>query len=166
LHKGHGVAFADLDNDGDEDILEGVGGAVPGDQHVFRLFENPGSGNDWVSLRLTGTKANRSALGAQIKLTVRNEGRATRTIYRTVGSVSSFGGSPLRQHVGLGKSAEILKVEIKWPGSMVWQVSSGVGKNQFLDITEGSASAIKIDLPSYRLGGKNRPAARQSAAGN
>jgi hypothetical protein len=156
LHKGHGIAFADLDNDGDEDILEAVGGAVPGDQHVFRLFENPGSGNDWVSLQLAGTKANRSAIGAQIKLTVRNEARATRTIYRTVGSVSSFGGSPLRQHIGLGKSAEIVKLEIKWPGATVWQAFSGAGKNQFLEIQEGSPALTKINLLPYRLGGKNR----------
>jgi hypothetical protein len=60
LHKGHGVAFADLDNDGGEDILAAIGGAVPGDRHVFRLFENPGNGNDWVTLRLIGTKANQT----------------------------------------------------------------------------------------------------------
>jgi hypothetical protein len=166
LHKGHGVAFADLDNDGDEDILEAVGGAVPGDQHVFRLFENPGNGNDWVSLRLVGTKANRSALGARIKLTVHDEGHAPRAIYRTVGSVSSFGGSPLQQHIGLGKAAEILSVEIRWPGNPVPQVFSSVAKNQFLEIKEGSAALTKVNLQPFRLGGKNRASGSKSSAGN
>jgi tetratricopeptide (TPR) repeat protein len=156
LHKGHGVAFGDLDNDGDEDILAAIGGAVPGDRHVFRVFENPGNSNDWVCLKLVGTKANRAAVGAKIKVTVRNEGRTTRSIYRTVGFQSSFGGSPLRQHIGLGKSAEILNVEIRWPGSPVPQTFSKVGKNQFLEIKEGSASITKLNLHPFRLGGANR----------
>src|SRR6516165_6247579 len=86
LHKGHGVAFADIDNDGDEDILTVIGGATPGDSHAFRLFENPGHGNDWISVRLVGVKANRAAFGAKIKVMVKNEGRPARSIYRTVGS--------------------------------------------------------------------------------
>ena len=103
LHKGHGVAFADLDNDGDEDIITSIGGAIPGDRHAFRLFENPGNGNDWISLKLVGVKANRSAIGARIKVTVQDQAGAPRSIYRTVGSGGSFGGSPLTQHIGLGK---------------------------------------------------------------
>ena len=63
LPKGHGIAFADLDNDGDEDIFVVMGGAVPGDRQTARLFENPGNGNDWLSLRLVGEKSNRAAIG-------------------------------------------------------------------------------------------------------
>jgi|SRR5580658_965236 tetratricopeptide (TPR) repeat protein len=156
LHKGHGVAFADLDNDGDEDILTSIGGATPGDSHTFRLFENPGNANDWIVLRLVGVKANRAAIGTRIKVTVKNEGQGTRAIWRTVGSQSSFGGSPLRQHIGLGKSAEILRIEIWWPGTPAPQTFSNVAKRQFIEIKEGAAEYTKLAYRPYRLGGPNR----------
>lgn len=155
LHKGHGVAFADIDNDGDEDLLEETGGAVPGDSHAFRLFENPGNGNDWISVQLVGVKANRAAIGAQIKVTVQN-GKSTRSIYRTVGSGGSFGASPLTQHVGLGKSARILDLEITWPGSQTHQNFSNVAVDQFIRIKEFSKDYEKVERPKFRLGGPRR----------
>ena len=85
LHKGHGIAFADLEHNGQEDILAGLGGAVPSDKHTMRVFQNPGNDNDWIELRLKGVKSNRSAVGARIKLTVENDGSGERFIYRTVG---------------------------------------------------------------------------------
>ena len=44
LQKGHGIAFGDLDNDGDQDILAVFGGVYPGDLHQRVLFENPDTG--------------------------------------------------------------------------------------------------------------------------
>jgi tetratricopeptide (TPR) repeat protein len=158
LHKGHGVAFADLDNDGDEDIVAETGGAVPGDRHAIRLFENPGNGNDWISLRLVGAKSNRAAIGARIKVTVQNEGRGQRFIYRTVGSGGSFGASPLQQHIGLGKDARILNLEIWWPATDTRQNFLDVGTNQFLEIHEFVKEYTKLERRRYRLGGKPRVA--------
>jgi tetratricopeptide (TPR) repeat protein len=157
LHKGHGVAFADIDNDGDEDIITSIGGAVPGDSHAFRLFENPGNGNDWISLKLVGVKANRAAIGARIKVTVKDQAGVERSIYRTVGSGGSFGASPLQQHIGLGKAAQIASIEILWPGgSTTPQTFSNVGKNQFLEIKEFATEYTKLERRPVRLGGAKR----------
>lgn len=152
LHKGHGVAFADIDNDGDEDLLEVVGGGVPGDPHPFRLFENPGHGNDWISVKLTGVKANRSAIGARVKVTVKN-GTETRAVYRTVGSGGSFGASPLEQHMGLGKSAEILSLEVLWPGDAQPQRFASVPKNKAIEIRQFATDYRVMERARTRLGG-------------
>jgi tetratricopeptide (TPR) repeat protein len=153
MHKGHGVAFADLDNDGDEEIVFKVGGATPGDAHVFRLFENPGHGNDWLGVNLVGVKTNRAAIGARIKLTVENSGGGQRSIYRTVNSGGSFGASPLQQHIGLGKAARIVDLEVFWPVSNTRQHFANVGKNQVIEIRELADSVAPVPRKPAPLGG-------------
>lgn len=156
LHKGHGIAFADLDHDGDQEVIAEIGGATPGDSHPMRLFENPGHGNDWIALRLVGVKTNRAAIGARIKLIVDNEGRGTRAIHRTVGSGGSFGASPLEQHVGLGRSARIVELEIWWPATNTRQRITGIEKNQSLEITELARSYTRIERRPVSLGGRRK----------
>jgi hypothetical protein len=165
-HKGHGVAFADLTNRGFEDIVAVIGGATPGDAHAMRVFENPGNDNDWITLKLVGVKTNRAAIGARIKVTVQNDGGPARSIFRTVGSGGSFGASPLQQHIGLGKNARIVAIEIWWPTSNTRQHFANVGKNQFLQIREFSPKYVKLERQPYRLGGMKLDALtkRDSAA--
>jgi hypothetical protein len=126
----------------------------------LRLFANTADGNDWINLKLVGVKSNRPAIGASIKLTVENEGKTTRSIYRTVGSGGSFGASPFEQHIGLGKSARILNMEIFWPASRTRQVFTDVLKNQFLEIREDSKEmkrlerrAVPFDRATSQAGG-------------
>jgi tetratricopeptide (TPR) repeat protein len=156
IHKGHGIAFADLDGDGDQDILAEIGGATPGDSHAMRVFENPGHGNDWVAVKLTGEKSNRSAIGARITVTVQNEGGGRRTIHRQVSSGGSFGASPLEQHIGLGRSARIVSLEIWWPASNTRQRFADVPTNQVIAITEFATSFTPVDRQRVRLGGAKR----------
>jgi tetratricopeptide (TPR) repeat protein len=156
LHKGHGIAFADLDNDGDEDILAEIGGATPADSHAMRLFENPGQGNDWVALKLVGVKSNRAGIGARITVTVADTAGGTRRIHRWVTSGGSFGASPLEQHIGLGKAARIQDIEIWWPTSNTRQHFSAVEKNRVIEITELSSDYKTIDRQAVRLGGARR----------
>ena len=153
LHKGHGVAFADLDNDGDEDIVAEVGGATPGDSHAMRVFENPGHGNDWIAVKLDGVTTNRSAFGARIAVTVENEGRGRRTIHRQVSTGGSFGASPLEQHIGLGPRAHIVDLEVWWPASNTRQHFADVATNQAIRIAERASAYTRIERRRIRLGG-------------
>ena len=156
LHKGHGVAFADLDTDGDEEIVFEVGGATPGDAHALRLFENPGHGRDWLNVKLVGVKSNRGAIGARIAVTVENEGGRRRTVHRTVGSGGSFGSSPLSLHVGLGQSARIVDLAIWWPTSNTRQRFARPDKNQSLEIHELAQQPVRLARPLQPLRARTR----------
>jgi hypothetical protein len=153
LHKGHGIAFADLERNGHEDIVAEIGGAVPGDKHAMRVFRNPGNDNDWINVRLIGVKSNRAAVGAEIKVTVENDAGTRRSIYRTVGDTSSFGSNPMEQHIGLGHGARILSVDVWWPATNTRQQFSNVDKNEFIAIKEFGTGYTKLVRQSYRLGG-------------
>jgi len=151
-HKGHGVAFADLDDDGDEEILEEIGGAVPGDAHVLRLYKNPGHGNDWINVTLSGRRTNRSAIGARIAVTVEDRAGERRAIHRIVGSGGSFGGSPMRQHVGLGPHARIIALDIWWPASGTRQHFVDLAVNQSIEVTELAQDYKRVPLRRLPLG--------------
>jgi len=144
IHKGHGIAMADIERNGHLDIISANGGAVPADKHTLRLFQNPGNENDWINVRLTGVKSNRSAVGAEIKVTVENDGQAARTIYRTVGETSSFGGNPIEQHIGLGHGARIVSLDVWWPATKTRQQFPNVEKDQFIAINEFATGYVKL----------------------
>ena len=136
LQKGHGVAFADIDNDGDQDIYHQLGGFFPGDRFHNVLFHNPGHGNRFLVIRLFGTATNRPGYGARIRVMVATPQGST-TYHRAVGSVSSFGGSPTRQEIGLGKATSIERIEIDWPISRTTEVITDVPLDSMIGITEG-----------------------------
>ena len=146
LQKGHGIAFGDIENNGNEDVFEVIGGHLPGDTYQSVLFRNPGHGNHWITLSLEGTKTNRAAFGARIVLTFEDQG-VLRRVFRTVGYGSSFGGNPLRQHIGVGKAESIAKIEIFWPASNTTQVFTDVAVDRSFHVKEG---ASKLELVNYK----------------
>ena len=91
LQKGHAVACGDWDRDGDVDLFIETGGAVTGDKYHNVLFQNPGQGNHWLTVKLVGRKTNRAAIGARIKVVT--EATQPRSIHRLVSSGSSFGAN-------------------------------------------------------------------------
>ncbi|AWT60455.1 MAG: hypothetical protein DF168_01669 [Candidatus Moanabacter tarae] len=151
LQKGHAIAFADLDNDGDQDVFEQMGGILPGDRYNDALFENPGFDNHWIAIRLVGTSSNRSAIGASIHIFV-EQGDGNRSIYRHVNSGGSFGSNPLRQNIGLGQASGINRLEIKWPTSGLTQTFEDVPMDCFVQIVEGDDQLSTFELRKLQLG--------------
>ena len=150
MQKGHGIAFADLDNDGDQDIFANMGGAYAGDVYRKALFENPGNSNHWLKVKLVGVKSNRAAIGARIKVTVETAD-GTRTIYKTVNSGGSFGANPLRQEIGLGQAKSISELEIFWPTSCTRQTFKRINRDSCYTIREDAAEPVVVKLKTFKL---------------
>ena len=144
------MAFGDIDNDGDEDIFEEIGGALPGDTYQSVLFENPGHGNHWITLELEGVTTNRAAFGARIDVTAETPS-GPRHIYRTVGYGSSFGGNPIRQHIGLGDATTVSRVEITWPTSKTVQAFASLGMDAAYHIKEDSPELTPVSYKKFTL---------------
>ena len=146
LQKGHAVAFADLDHDGDEDIFAELGGAFPGDRYFNNLYENPGFDQRWVCLRLEGVKSNRFGVGSKIELTIDSDG-VERKLYRHLNSGGSFGGNPYRQHIGLANAEKIKKLKVNWAGSLHVDEWTDLPIDGLLTLTEGAKDAKFETLP-------------------
>lgn len=147
LQKGHGVAFADLDQDGDQDVFAQLGGALKSDVFTDALFENPGFGNNWLVVKLVGQESNRSAIGARIRAAIRENGER-RDVYRWVNSGGSFGCNPLRQQMGLGQAAQVEVLEVFWPKTGRTQSFSNVSAGQLIEIKEDEDEYRVMPFPS------------------
>lgn len=155
IHKGHGIAFADLRGDGRIDIIARVAGAIPADKHSVRLFRNPGNNNDWLHVKLVGVKSSRTAVGARVHVTLREKDGSSRSVWRTVGENSSFGGNPLELTIGLGAQADIAELEVFWPATNCHQAFAHVRKDQFIEVKE-FATSYNVISPKRPAGAAGR----------
>ena len=156
LQKGHEIAFGDIDNDGDQDIYAVMGGAYEGDIYQAALFRNPGHGTHWITVIAEGTKANRSGIGARLTVTV-DTPQGPRDIHAMVTNGGSFGGSPLRQTIGLGDARAIRTLEIRWPGSGTVQRFDAVAMDGTYVAREGASALKPLRLNQFQLGAATIP---------
>ena len=162
LQKGHGVAFGDIDQDGDQDIFAVIGGAFTGDVYQNVLFRNPGHGNRWIKLKLEGRRSNRAAIGARIRVLVRTAA-GTRSIESTVSSGGSFGASPLRREIGLGRAESIASLEVFWPASGERQVFREPPLERTLYIREGDPQPEVRVFEPFALAAERESGAHEQA---
>jgi enediyne biosynthesis protein E4 len=121
-----GAAYADFDHDGDLDVL-----ITTNDGPALLYCNEGGNRNNWISVRLNGTKSNRSALGAVVRLE-----SALGKQWRTVHSGSSYcSQSDLALTFGLGHDGTISALTVEWP-SGARQRFTNIAVNEFLTIDE------------------------------
>ena len=127
---GRGAAYADIDNDGDLDILLTTTGKEA------RLFRNDLTGNrNSLRLKLTGTTCNRDAIGAEVELKLGSE-KFIRPVMPTRSYISQV---ELPVTIGLGSRTGPATLSIKWPGGEVQELPVDIvaGVNR-LELTQSS----------------------------
>jgi hypothetical protein len=123
---GRGIGIGDFDNDGRLDLVQ-----TNADQPLLfyhNITEHPGN---WIELKLIGTKSNRDAIGARIRV----EAGGLVQIREIDGGNGYAGQSSRRAHFGLGKASKIDRIEIKWPSGRVETVTAPI--NRITYIQEG-----------------------------
>jgi hypothetical protein len=145
LQKGHGIGFADFDEDGDQDIVEDMGGGYMGDPFQSAFFENPGNNNAWTTIRLVGTKSNRDAIGSRVIITTVNAAGATEIFQHVISNGGSFGSNSLQLEAGLGSAQRIASIEVIWSGTGETQSWQNMPLRKIITLTEGKAESQIAD---------------------
>lgn len=123
-----GAAFGDYNNNGCMDVL------VLNMNDLPSLLRNVGGNKqNWIKIKLLGTKCNRTAIGARVRVTT---GKHTQ-MDEVHGGTSVMSQNDLRLHFGLGQTATVDSIEVKWPTTQKIERFEQIKANQILTIREG-----------------------------
>jgi len=136
LHASRGVAFGDIDNDGDIDLLISD---LDGPPQLLR--NDNGNANNSILIKTVGVKSNRDGIGARVKVVA---GDLTQVDEVRSGD-SYLSQSDLRLHFGLEKRTKVDLIEVRWPSGVVEKITN-VGVNRILTIKEGQG---KVDEKEF-----------------
>ena len=138
-----GAAYADLDNDGDLDLVVNNWNQSPS---IYRNNLSENGDSNYLKINLQGSESNRGGIGSKVKVTGSNGESLYREAYQTRGFQSSI--DPVL-HFGLG-DLEQVNVEITWPDQTSQKIS-GVDVNQTLVVSQASAQQIEEETTSQTM---------------
>jgi hypothetical protein len=124
-HSSRGCAFGDFDNDGDVDVIVNNLDGPP-----TLLRNDAANGNRSILVKCVGTRSNRSAIGARVRVTSGGH----RQIAEVMSGSSYYSQNDLRLHFGLGRAASAEAVEVSWPSGH---------KESFRDLPAGHLFVIE-----------------------
>src|SRR6266480_1137368 len=134
-----GAAIADFDNDGDLDILVSNNGQPP------QLLRNDGgNSNHWLQIFLIGTRSNRDAVGARVKVAAGD----LLLFDQRKGGMSYQSAQDPRLHFGLGRRRTVEEVEIKWPSGELTKLTN-IKADQIISVKEGEG-IVERPFPRVR----------------
>ena len=136
-YSSRGLAIGDYDNDGDLDVL-----ILNMNDPPSLLRNDGGNQNNWIKIKLVGTKCNRTAIGARVRVVTGKHAQMDEVHSGT----AVMSQSDLRLHFGLGQAKVVDLIEVKWPTTQKIERFTNVEVNQFLTIREGEGiiKAVKI----------------------
>ena len=135
------AAWGDYDNDG---FLDLTVGNLNG---VNFLYHNNGNANHWLEFRLIGTRSNRSAIGAKVRVHATINGQSFWQMREVSGGDGYMGQNSLYVHVGLGSATNADIVRIEWPSGTVQELQN-IASGQFHTVTE------PLQLTATRVNGE------------
>ena len=125
----YAAAWGDYNNDGFLDLFVGNDGGSN------FLYHNNTNDNHWLEFRLIGTRSNRTAIGAKVRVHATINGQSFWQMREVSGGDGEMGQNSLHVHVGLGNATNADLVRIEWPSGTTQELSN-VAANQFLTVTE------------------------------
>jgi hypothetical protein len=129
---GRGAAFGDFDDDGSVDVVINNVHDTP---DLFRTVRQ--NDNHWLTLRLVGTRSNRSAIGARVRCLA----GGVRQTQEVRGGGSYASQNDLRVHFGIGAAQRVDRLEVRWPNGLQ-ESWSDIAPDRVLVLEEGTGQAL------------------------
>jgi enediyne biosynthesis protein E4 len=128
-------SWGDYDRDGFLDLFVSTGVSSDSQPNDY-LYHNDGNSNAWIEVKCVGTRSNRSAIGAKVRVKATIGGKTFWQL-REINTGNGWNQGALEAHFGLGNATNVETLRIEWPSGTV-QDFQNVGARQYLTVTEPS----------------------------